>query len=95
MYHYGLSLRKCKIIVSSFEDISHESIRKWYHKTDTIFSVGKCYRETVAVDETKFKINGRRDILWAAIEYTKLGNTWCLGNQIFILIHRIKLFYRN
>ena len=39
MYHYGLSLRKCRTILSSFEDISHESIRKWYHKTDTIFSV--------------------------------------------------------
>jgi len=28
LYHYGLSLRKCKNIVSSFEYISHESIRK-------------------------------------------------------------------
>jgi len=68
MYHYGLSLRKCKTIVSSFEDISHESIRKWYHKTDAIFSVGKCYRETVTVDETKLKINGKLYILWAAID---------------------------
>ena len=68
MYHYGLSLRKCRNILSSFEDISHESIRKWYHKTDTIFSVEKCYRETVAVDETKLKINGKLYILWAAID---------------------------
>ena len=72
MYHYGLSLRKCKTILSSFEDISHESIRKWYHKTDTIFSVEKCYRETVAVDETKLKINGELYILWAAID----TNNW-------------------
>ena len=50
MYHYGLSLRKCRTILSDFENISHESIRRWYHKTDTIFSVGKCYRETIAVD---------------------------------------------
>ena len=70
MYHYGLSLRKCRTILSSFEDISHESIRKWYHKTDTIFSVEKCYRETVAVDETKLKINGKLYILWAAIDTT-------------------------
>ena len=76
LYHYGLSLRKCKTIVSSFEDISHESIRKWYHNTDTVFSVGKCYRETVAVDETKLKINGKLHILWAAIDiqtYEVLG----------------------
>ena len=68
MYQYGLSLRKCRIILSDFEDISHESIRKWYHKTDNIFSVEKCYRETIAVDETKLKINGHLHILWAAID---------------------------
>ena len=53
MYHYGLSLRKCRTILSSFEDISHESIRKWYHKVDSIFTVKTAYRKTVAVDETK------------------------------------------
>jgi transposase-like protein len=62
MYHYGLSLRKCRTILSGFEDISHESIRKWYHRTDAIFSVEKCYREVVAVDETKLKINVRQHI---------------------------------
>jgi transposase-like protein len=76
LYHYGLSLRKCRTILSSFEDISHESIRKWYHKVDTIFTVGKTYREIVAVDETKLKINGKLYILWAAIDiktYEVLG----------------------
>jgi len=68
LYHYGLSLRKCRTILSSFENISHESIRKWYHRVDTIFTVGKTYRETVAVDETKLKINGKLYILWAAID---------------------------
>jgi len=68
LYHFGLSLRNCKTILSSFEDISHESIRKWYHKTDTIFSVKTSYRELIAVDETKIKINGRLYILWAAID---------------------------
>jgi len=68
LYHYGLSLRKCRTILSSFENISHESIRKWYHKTGSVFSVEKCYRETIAVDETKLKINGHLHILWAAID---------------------------
>jgi transposase-like protein len=72
IYHYGLSLRKGKTILSSFEDISHESIRKWYHKTDTIFTVKTTYREIVAVDETKLKINGKLYILWAAID----TNNW-------------------
>jgi putative transposase len=76
LYHYDLSLRKCKTIVSSFEDINHESIRKWYHKVDTIFTVGKTYKEIIAVDETKVKINGKLFILWAAIDvqtYDVLG----------------------
>ena len=72
MYHYGLSERKCRIILSGFEDISHESICKWYHKTESVFSVGKCFRETIAVDETKLKINGRLHILWAAIDISNL-----------------------
>ena len=58
IYHYGLSLRKCRTILSDFKDISHVRIRKWYHRVDTIFSVGKTYRPVIAVDETKVKING-------------------------------------
>ena len=73
LYHYGLSLRKCRTIVSSFEDISHESIRKWYHSVDTIFTVGKIYRETIAIDETNIKINGRLYILWAAVDICSYG----------------------
>ena len=68
LYHFGLSLRKCRTIVSSFEDISHEAIRKWYHKVDTIFTVHRAYREVIAVDETKVKINGTLYILWAAVD---------------------------
>ena len=67
MYHYGLSLRKCRTILSSFEVISHESIRKRYHKTDAFFSVERCYREVIDVDKIKLKINGRPHILKAAI----------------------------
>ena len=68
LYHYSLSLRKRRSVVSSFEPVSHETIRKWYHKTYAVFSVEKCYRETVAVDETKVKINGKLYILWATID---------------------------
>ena len=81
LYHYGLSLRKCRSIVSSFEDISHESIRKWYHKVDTIFTVGKAYREVIAVDETKVKINGKLYILWAAIDISTWEILWCMGDK--------------
>lgn len=68
LYHYGLSLRKCRTIISSFEVIGHESICRRYHRVGTIFTVGKTYRETIAFDETKVKINGKLYILWAAID---------------------------
>lgn len=89
MYHYGLSLRKCRIILSFFEDISHESIRKWYHKTDTIFTVKTAYRETVAVDETKLKINGKLFILWAAIDTSnwEILGVWVTKGRASIEAH--------
>jgi hypothetical protein len=52
LYHYGLSLRKCESVISCFEPINYEAIRKWYHKAHTLFSVETAYHEVIAVDET-------------------------------------------
>ena len=68
LYHFGLSLRKSSIIVSSFEDISYESIRKWYHRSKHLFYVESKHRNVIAIDETKVKIKGKLYILWAAID---------------------------
>ncbi len=89
LYHYGLSLRQCKTVVSCYEPISHESIRKWYHKTDTIFTVRKCYRESIAVDETKLKINGHLYILWAAIDTSnwEILGVWVTRGRASIEAH--------
>jgi len=76
MYHYGLYLRKCRNILSDFEDISLESIRKWYHRVDTIFTLQTAYREIIGVDEIKLKINGKFYIVWSAID---IGNWEVLG----------------
>jgi len=32
LYFFGLSLRKASLFISLFEEISHESVRKYYHK---------------------------------------------------------------
>jgi transposase-like protein len=72
LYHLGLSLRNCSMVLTSFTPVSHESVRLWYHKSYQLFSVQKRYREVIAVDETKIKINGRQHLLWAAIDI----NTW-------------------
>jgi len=72
LYHLGLSLRNYSMVLSSFEPISHESIRLWYHKSNRLFTVETQYREIIAVDETKIKINGKYHLLWPAIDI----NTW-------------------
>ena len=39
LYHYEFSIRKYKIILPFFEDISYISIRQWYQKKDYIFTL--------------------------------------------------------
>ena len=72
LYHYGLSLRDCRIVVSSYEMVSHEAIRLWYHKTSDLFKIQKGTHEIIAVDETKVRIRGKFHIVWAAIDV----HTW-------------------
>jgi transposase-like protein len=60
------------MVLSSFEPVSHESVRLWYQKSSALFSVEKRYREVVAVDETKIKIHGKWHVLWAAVD----TDTW-------------------
>ena len=71
LYHVGVSTRNCSEVVSSFEPVSHEAIRQWYHKVQYLFKTGKTFRSIVAVDETKIKIRGKWYILWAAIDIEK------------------------
>ena len=72
LYHFGVSLRNCREVVSSFEPVSHEAVRLWYHKAEGLFYVEKAFRRIIAIDETKIKINGKWHILWAAIDV----DTW-------------------
>ncbi len=72
LYHFGVSLRNCHEVVSSFEPVSHEAVRLWYRKTEGLFSVEKAFRRIITIDETKVKINGKWHILWAAIDV----DTW-------------------
>ena len=71
LYHVGVSTRNCSEVISSFEPVSHEAIRQWYHKVQYLFKTGKTFRRIVAVDETKIKFQGKWYILWAAIDIEK------------------------
>jgi transposase-like protein len=47
---------------------SRESVRKWFHRFLSIFSVDRRFRDTVAVDETVVKMHGLRAYLWSAVD---------------------------
>jgi len=77
LYHYGLSLRKCESVISSFKPVSYEAIRKWYHKADQLFTIETGYHEVAAVDESENK--------WKVVHplgcnrCRNRGCTWYLG----------------
>ena len=68
LYHLGVSCRNTSEVVSSFEPVSHEAVRNWYHRAAPIFKIQKTTRRMIAVDETKIKIKGKWHILWAAVD---------------------------
>ncbi len=65
LYFYGLSLRKASKIISLFQQISHESVRIYYHKIKKILkSPEKKERRLIAVDETKLKLEDEQIFVW-------------------------------
>ena len=72
LLYWGLSCRQ----VAEFlrfsdidDDASHEAVRQWYHRTQKLLhNPSKRHRPTVAIDETKIKVEGRWYFLWAAVD---------------------------
>jgi len=69
LYFYGLSLRKTSKFISIFEEISHESIRIYYHRLKTVLKHPKRKkRRLVVVDEMKLKLENKQIFIWSAID---------------------------
>ncbi|AEA46217.1 IS6 family transposase [Archaeoglobus veneficus] len=69
LYFFGLSLRKTSDFLSLFEEISHESVRIYYHRLKTVLKQPeKKKRRLVAIDETKIKLEKKQIFVWAAID---------------------------
>ena len=65
LYGFGLSSRKTKL----FAKASHVSVLEWYRRlSQTIGRAQPKYREAVAVDETKLKVNGKQVYIWTAVD---------------------------
>ena len=71
LYHMRLSYRKTSPVLHDMESFSYEAVRQWYTKCHNLFSVERRARRTVAVDETKVKIEHTQIYIWNAIDVDK------------------------
>ncbi len=86
LYFFGLSLRKASLFMSLFEEISHESVRKYYHRIKYILKEPKREkRKLIAVDETIVRVGDRKVIVWAAID---VETRECLGIWVSMARHQ-------
>ncbi|MCD6130991.1 MAG: IS6 family transposase [Candidatus Hydrothermae bacterium] len=86
IYQAGLSYRKTKKILNLLENLSHESVRKWYKKCKELFDVKRRVRRAVAVDETKVKIENNQIYIWNAID---------VDDRSILAVHGIDLLLRD
>jgi len=69
LYFFGLSLRRTSGFLSLFEEISHESVRIYYHRLKKVLKQPKKKkRKLIAIDETKLKLEKKLIFVWAAID---------------------------
>ena len=67
LLYFGLSCRQTAEVLSFSDDASHEAVRQWYHRVQKLLrNPSKRCRPTVAIDETKIKVEGIWYFLWAA-----------------------------
>ncbi len=77
LYYLGLSLRKVSLFLSQFEEISHESVRIYYHKIKEVLNEPeRRIRNLIAIDETKLKVGNETIFVWSAID---VESKECLG----------------
>jgi len=71
LLYLGLSCRQTAEVLSFSDRISHEAARRWYHRAHELLRAPpRRYRPTVAIDETKIKVEGTWYYLWAAVDIT-------------------------
>ena len=69
LYFFGLSLRKTSNYLSLFEEISHESVRIYYHRLKKVLKQPrKKKRRLIAIDETKLKLERKLIFVWTAVD---------------------------
>ena len=68
LYFFGLS-SETNNLLSLFEEISHESVRIYYHRLKKVLiQPKKKKRKLITVDETKIRLEKKQIFVWAAID---------------------------
>jgi transposase-like protein len=95
LYVAGLSLRdlseRYHVTMAS-----RESVRKWLHRFSRVFSVGRRFRNAVALDETVVRLHGLRAYVWSAVdmdsgEILAIYASWSRSMLIALKLLRIVL----
>ncbi|MGQ9551965.1 MAG: IS6 family transposase, partial [Candidatus Bathycorpusculaceae bacterium] len=69
LYYSGLSYRVVAECLRGLAVFSHEAVRLWFRKLKEAFpKPERKRRRSVAVDETKLKLNGKQLFVWAAVD---------------------------
>ena len=70
-------MRKTSDFLSLFEEISHESVRIYYHRLKKVLKKPrKKSRRLIAIDETKIKLKKKLIFVWTAVD---VDTDECLG----------------
>ena len=64
LYHAGLSYRRVERVIRR----SYKAVRQWYHRLAYLFDPDPDYHSTVAIDETKLKIEETEVYVWAGVD---------------------------
>ena len=64
LYHAGLSYRRVEKVIGR----SYEAVRQWYHRLAHLFDPEPDHHSTIAIDETKLKVEETEVYVWAAID---------------------------
>jgi len=68
LYFFGLSLRKTSNYLSLFEEISHESVRIYYHRLKKVLKKPRKKERRLSIDETKLKLEKKLIFVWTAVD---------------------------
>ncbi len=56
------------MFLSLLEEISHESVRIYYHRIKKVLKQPRKRRRLIAIDETKIKLENTQIFVWTAID---------------------------